>query len=62
MHFFSHKKLKKIVPRRGTDNDTEEKEPNHPELRKKIELPKPTDDNNIIKVEIYDKKDKMNQI
>ena len=40
----------------------EEKEPNHPELRKKIELPKPTDDNNIIKVEIYDKKDKMNQI
>ena len=48
--FFSHKKRKKIIPRRGTDNDTEQMEPNHPELRKKVELLKPTDDNNTIKV------------
>ena len=27
-----------------------------------MKLPKPTDDNNAIKVDIYDKKDKMNQI
>ena len=27
-----------------------------------MNLPKPTDDNNNIKVDIYDKKDKMNQI
>ena len=50
--FFLIKRTKKIIPRRGTDNNTEEKEPSHPELRKKIKLPKPTDDNNTIKVEI----------
>ena len=27
-----------------------------------MKLPKPTDDNNAIKVDIYDEKDKMNQI
>ena len=30
--------------------------------KKKVNLPKPTDDNNAIKVDMYDKKDKMNQI
>ena len=43
-------------------NPTQEKEPNHPDLKKKINLPKLTDDNNAINVDIYDEKDKMNQI
>ena len=37
------------------------KRPNHPELKKKIKLLKPTADNNTIKVDIYDKKVEINQ-
>ena len=60
--FFLMKNSKNVIPRRETDDAMKEKGPIHPELKKKMKLPKPTDDNNAIKVDIYDKKDKMNQI
>ena len=59
---FLWKNPKNVIPRRETDSATQEKEPNHPEHKKKINLPKLTDDNNAINVDIYDEKDKMNQI
>ena len=47
------KNSKNVIPRRETDDGMKEKEPIHPELKKKMKLPKPTDDNNAIKVDIY---------
>ena len=56
------KNSKNNVPRRETDLAMKEREPNHPELKKKMKFPKPPDDTNAITVDIYDKKDKINQI